>query len=108
MYTVFEIKSKKGGARQIEVNKINQLKTVDYQKNTKPGDKIIFDKVLVHEGEFGQPYLKDVQVIVEVVKNIKKKKIIVFKYKAKKRYKKKQGHRQPYTQIKIAEIAKPA
>jgi len=106
MYTVFEIKSKKGGARQIEVNKVNQLKTVDYQKNTKSGDKIIFDKVLVHEGEFGQPYLKNVQVIGEVVKDIKGKKIIIFKYKAKKRYKKKQGHRQQYTQIKIVDIAK--
>jgi len=106
MYTLFEIKSRKGGARQVEVNEINQYKVIDYQKNTKPGDKIIFDKVLVHEGEFGQPYLKNVQVIVEVVKNIKKKKIIVFKYKAKKRYKKKQGHRQQYTQIKIAEVAR--
>jgi large subunit ribosomal protein L21 len=106
MYTVFEIKSKKGGARQINIDKINQLLQIDYQKNTKPGDKIVFDKVLSCEGEFGQPYLKNVRVIVEVIKHGKRKKIIIFKRKAKKRYKKKQGHRQQYTQVKIAEIAK--
>jgi large subunit ribosomal protein L21 len=109
MYTVFEIKSKKGGARQIDVDKINQLIQIDYQKNTKPGDKIIFDKVLSCdevEEEFGQPYLKNVQVIGEVIKHGKRKKIIIYKYKAKKRYKKKRGHRQQYTQIKITQIAK--
>ena len=106
MYTVFEIKSKKGGARQISIDKINEFLQIDYQKNTKPGDKIIFDKVLSCEGEFGQPYLKNVQVIGEVTKHGKRKKIIIFRYKAKKRYKKKQGHRQQYTQIKIAEIIK--
>jgi large subunit ribosomal protein L21 len=108
MYTVFEIKSKKGGARQINIDKINQLLQIDYQKNTKPGDKIVFNKVLSCEGKFGQPYLKNTQVVGEVVKHGKRKKIIIYKYKAKKRYKKKQGHRQQYTQIKIAEITKLA
>ena len=51
MYTVFEIKSKKGGARQVEFNKIGELIQIDHQKNTKPGDKIIFDKVLSCEGK---------------------------------------------------------
>ena len=110
MYTVFEIKSKKGGARQVEFNKIGELIQIDHQKNTKPGDKIIFDKVLSCEGEeeeeFGQPYLKNVQVIAEVFKNGKNKKKITFKYKAKKRYKKKQGWRRQYTVIKILDIAK--
>jgi len=45
-----------------------------------------------------------VRVVAEVVKHSKGKKIIIFKYKAKKRYKKKQGHRQPYTQIKITGV----
>jgi len=42
--------------------------------------------------------------VAEVVKHSKNKKIIIFKYKAKKRYKKKQGHRQLHTQIKITGI----
>lgn len=104
MYTVFEIKSKKGGARQININKINQILQIDYQKNTKSGDKIFFNNVLNHEGNFGQPYLKGLQVIGEVIKHGKRKKIVVFKYKPKKRYSKKQGHRQQYTQIKIIGI----
>lgn len=110
MYTVFEIKSRKGGARQISIDKVNELLQIDYQKNTKPGDKITF-KVLSCEGEegeeFGQPYLKNVQVVGEVVEHKgKKKKIVIAKRKAKKRYKKKQGHRQGYTLIKIVDIAK--
>ncbi|CAI2201950.1 5840_t:CDS:1, partial [Funneliformis geosporum] len=99
---------RKGGARQISIDKVNELLQIDYQKNTKPGSKIVFDKVLSCEGEeFGQPYLKNVQVIGEVVEHQgKRKKIVIAKRKAKKRYKKKQGHRQAYTLIKIVDIAK--
>ena len=98
MYTIFEIKN-----RKFIINQINQIIWIDYQKNKQPGDKVVSDKVLVHEDEFGQS-LNDVRVVAEVVKHSKGKKIIIFKYKAKKRYKKKQGHRQPYTQIKITGV----
>jgi large subunit ribosomal protein L21 len=98
---VFEIKGRKGGARKIEVNKIGQSCWIDYQKNVRPKDKIKYEKVLTYEEEFGQPYLKNRQIVAEVIKHKKNKKIVVLKYKPKKRYKKKQGHRQQHTLIKI-------
>ena|SRR5436190_6771833 len=98
MNIIFELKSRKGGARQVEVGKIGQLCKIDYQKEVKRGDKIKCEKVLKHGEEFGQPYLKNRQVIVEVIEPYEKnKKIVVAKRKAKKRYKVKKGHRQPYT-----------
>ena len=72
------------------------------------GETVTFDKVLaVIDGEnaqFGAPTVAGATVSAEVVKNGKGKKIIVFKYKAKKNYRRKTGHRQPYTQVKIAKI----
>lgn len=68
------------------------------------GKKIKFDKVLMLNGKVGQPYLTNVEVTGEVVKHGKAKKIIVYKYNAKKKYRRKQGHRQPYTKIEIKTI----
>ncbi len=72
------------------------------------GETVTFDKVLaVIDGEnaqFGAPTVAGATVSAEVVKNGKGKKIYVFKYKAKKNYRRKTGHRQPYTQVKIAKI----
>lgn len=52
----------------------------------------------------GKPTVEGAKVTAKVLKQGKAKKIIVFKYKHKKDYKKKQGHRQPYTQLKIEKI----
>lgn len=52
----------------------------------------------------GSPIVEGAKVVASVVKHGKAKKIVVFKYKRKKDYRKKQGHRQPYTQIKIEKI----
>ena len=68
------------------------------------GKKVTFDKVMMANGVVGHPYLTDVTVEGEVVKHGKQKKIIVFKYNAKKKYRKKQGHRQPYTKVEIKKI----
>ena len=72
------------------------------------GETVTFDKVLaIVDGEkatFGTPTVAGASVSAEVVKNGKGKKIYVFKYKAKKNYRRKTGHRQPYTQVKIAKI----
>ncbi|MDD3392241.1 MAG: 50S ribosomal protein L21 [Bacilli bacterium] len=68
------------------------------------GKEIVFDKVLMIDGEVGKPYLNNATVIGEVVKHGKQKKIIIFKYKPKKKYRKKQGHRQPYTKVVIKTI----
>ena len=72
------------------------------------GKKVTFDKVvLVSDGkkvEVGAPYVKDVKVEGKVVANGKGKKIIVYKYKAKKNYRRTQGHRQPYTKVEITSV----
>ncbi len=73
--------------------------------NAETGDKISFDQVLMLDSKIGNPYLTNVTVEGEVIKNGKQRKITVFKYKSKDRSnRKKQGHRQPYTKIKITKI----
>ena len=73
------------------------------------GDAIVFDKVLaVVDGDnatFGTPVVEGAKVEASVVKNGKGKKIMVFKYKPKKGYHKRQGHRQPYTKVTIGKIS---
>ena len=72
------------------------------------GDTVTFDKVLaVLDGDkatFGAPVVEGAKVTAAVVKNGKGKKVIVFKYKPKKGYRRKQGHRQPYTKVTIGKI----
>jgi len=72
------------------------------------GAKVTFDRVLaVINGEttqFGAPTVGGASVTAQVVKNGKTKKVIVYKMKPKKNYRRKQGHRQPYTQVKIDQI----
>ena len=73
------------------------------------GDNVTFDKVLaVIDGDkatIGTPVVEGAKVEASVVKNGKGKKIIVFKYKPKKGYRRKQGHRQPYTKVTIGKIS---
>ena len=72
------------------------------------GKKVTFDNVVLvsEEGkvQVGNPYVKGVKVEGKVVSHGKHKKIIVFKMKAKKNERKKQGHRQPYTKVEITSI----
>lgn len=72
------------------------------------GDPISFDKVLmVGDGEdvkIGQPELENISVSGHIVEQSKSKKIIVFKYKRRKRYRRKLGHRQQFTAVKIDTI----
>lgn len=68
------------------------------------GKKVSFDKVLMANGEVGHPYLNNVVVEGEVVKQGKAKKIKVFKYVQKNNYHRTQGHRQPYTKVEIKTI----
>ena len=68
------------------------------------GKEVVFDKVLMVNGVAGKPYLTNVVVKGEVVKHGRQKKVVVFKYKQKNNYHKKQGHRQPYTKVKITSI----
>jgi len=73
----------------------------------KKGDKVVFDKVLLTASEkdtkIGTPYL-DSKVEGELVEEGRNKKVIVIKYKAKSRYFKKRGHRQPFVKVQITKI----
>ena len=73
------------------------------------GETVTFDKVLaVLDGDkatFGTPVVAGASVEATVVKNGKGKKIIVFKYKPKKNYRRRQGHRQPYTKVEITKLS---
>jgi large subunit ribosomal protein L21 len=73
------------------------------------GDQVTFDRVLaVQDGSqfhVGTPFLDNARVTGRVTDRGKGKKIIVFKYKAKKNYRRKQGHRQPYMEVEIQSIA---
>ncbi len=71
------------------------------------GEKISFEKVLlVKNGDtkIGQPYIEGASIAAEVVEHGRYKKIIVFKFKKRNRYRRTKGHRQTYTEIKIKDI----
>ncbi len=75
--------------------------------NAPEGEEILFDKVLLVSGEdvkIGTPFLEDVKVSANILKNGRAKKIIIFHYHPKTRYKKKGGHRQPFSEVEIKEI----
>ena len=80
--------------------------------DTEAGKKVTFDNVILVSDEkgvqVGNPYVKGVKVEGKVVSHGKAKKIIVFKMKAKKNERTKQGHRQPYTKVEITAIKTPA
>jgi len=97
------------------------IKTGGKQYLVKPGDKLKVEKLEGEEGagvsfsdvllvekskklEIGTPKVKDAKVEAKILSHGKGDKIIVFKYKAKKRYSRKIGHRQPYTEIEITAI----
>ena len=97
MYAIIET-----GGKQYRVQ---QGDTICVEKlNAEAGDTVCFDHVLVlGEGEgiqVGTPYVGSA-VEGKVVENGKGKKVVIFKYKSKKDYRKKQGHRQPYTMVEI-------
>lgn len=94
------------GGKQYLVSPGQKIKIEKIDK--KEGEKIIFSEVLLLEKEneikIGTPLIKDVKVIGKVIKQGKNKKLIVFKYKPKTRYKVKKGHRQLFTEIEILKI----
>lgn len=101
MYAVIET-----GGKQYRVQEGDTLFVEKLQANE--GETVEFDRVLAvsKDGQLsmGTPVVNGAKVSATVVENGKAKKIIVFKYKAKKDYRKKQGHRQPYTKLKIEKI----
>ncbi|WP_405311304.1 50S ribosomal protein L21 [Metamycoplasma faucium] len=71
----------------------------------KEGEKITFSKVLVIDEKVGSPYIKNASVSGKIEKQGKAKKIVVYRHNAKSTHKRKLGHRQPYTRVKILAIS---
>lgn len=100
MYAIIET-----GGKQIKVE-VGQEIYIE-KLEVEAGEQVTFDKVLLcsdKEVKVGAPFVKGATVTGVVEKSGKAKKIIVYKYKPKKGYKKKQGHRQPYTKVVIEAI----
>ena len=93
--------------------KVEEKDVVFFEKlDTEEGKKVTFDKVILVSDDgkvqVGNPYVTNAKVEGKVVSHGKAKKILVFKYKAKKNYRRTQGHRQPYTKVEITGIKLPA
>ncbi len=100
MYAIVNISGK-----QYKVE-VNDTVTVD-RLSAEVGEEVSFPVLMLVDGEktqVGTPELKNVLCKAKVVSRVQDKKITVFKYKAKKNERKKQGHRQPYTKIAIISI----
>lgn len=101
MYAVVETGGKQYRVTEGDVIYVEKLEGAQ-------GDSIDLSKVLLvsNEGDVkvGKPYVEGAKVSATIEDQGKAKKIIVFKFKAKKDYRKKQGHRQPYTKLKISKI----
>ncbi len=100
MYAIIET-----GGKQVKVSE--GIDIYVEKLDIEAGQSYTFDKVLMVGGDslrIGNPYLEGVTVDATVEKQGKQKKIIVFKMKAKKKYRRKQGHRQPYTKLTITKI----
>ena len=95
------------GGKQYKIKEGETLRIEKVDGNV--GDAFTFDQVLlVADGEslaVGQPMIEGASVGAHIVEQGKEKKILVFKYKRRKRYRRKQGHRQPFTSVKIDKIA---
>jgi large subunit ribosomal protein L21 len=102
MYAVIQTGGKQYRVTPGELIKVEKLQG-------KAGDPITFEKVLLtSDGEtinVGNPYLEDIKVQGRISRQGRDKKILVFKYKRRKGYRKKQGHRQSFTLVKVDDIA---
>ena len=99
MWAIVEI-----GAKQYKVKKGDILE-VEKIKQKSP---LLIDKVLLLASDgkvlIGQPYLDKVKVKAEILEEVKGEKIIIYKFKRRKKYRRKKGHRQIYTRLKILDI----
>jgi len=98
------------GGKQYRVSVGDTIKIEIIKGEHKEGDKITFDKVLLVDNgkdvtDIGAPYVTGAKVVGTLVEIGRNKKVIVLKYKAKSRYQKKNGHRQPYFKVKIDKIS---
>ncbi len=95
----------KTGGKQYRVSEGQRLRVERIDGD--PGQPVTFDQVLLVGGEslkIGQPTVAGASVTAEIVTHDRDKKIIVFKLRRRKNYRRKTGHRQPYTELKITGI----
>lgn len=97
----------KTGGKQYVVRPGDKIKVE--KLNASPEGEVIFDNLLLIEDDekgikVGMPYVLEYKVIGKVLSEKKGKKLIIYKYKPKKRYQRKRGHRQKYTMVEIMEI----
>ncbi|MBW2252910.1 MAG: 50S ribosomal protein L21 [Deltaproteobacteria bacterium] len=101
MYAIVDSGGKQYRVKEGDILKVEKLAG-------KVGDNVSFDKILMFSDDenvnIGTPLLEDVTVNGHIVEQGKAKKIIVFKYKRRKRYRRKQGHRQQFTAVEIDSI----
>jgi large subunit ribosomal protein L21 len=101
MYAIIETGGKQYRVSEGDIIRVEKLAAAE-------GQVVEFDRVLAvsRDGELlvGKPWLENAKVTATVLKHGKSDKIIVFKYKPKKNYRRKQGHRQPFSEIKIEKI----
>ena len=100
MYALVEFKGKQYKAEKGALLKVNKI-------DAEPGTALNIDTVLLVSGDtvkVGSPYVQGAKVSATVESHGKDDKIVVFKYKPKKDYRRKQGHRQQYSIIKIGDI----
>jgi large subunit ribosomal protein L21 len=84
---------------------VNEGDTIYVEKlEGEAGSTVEFTDVLYANGIYGMPTVKGAKVTCEIIKHGKQKKIVVFKYKPKKKFRNKQGHRQPYTKLLVKNI----
>ena len=104
MYAIIET-----GGKQI---KVEEGATIFVEKlNVNEGETVTFENVVLVSGnttKVGTPYVEGAKVTATVEKQGKAKKSTIFKYKAKKNYRRTFGHRQPFTKVEITKIAMPA
>jgi large subunit ribosomal protein L21 len=101
MYAIFEAKGKQWRAEPGATLRLPSLEA-------EPGDRVVFDDVLLADRDgqvmVGRPSLEGAAVATEVVRHGKGEKIVVFKMKRRKNYRRKQGHRQTYTEVRVVDI----
>lgn len=101
MYAIIETGGKQYKVQAGDVIYVEKL-------SANEGDSVTFDRVLAVSGESGftagNPFVSGAAVTGKVDKHVKGEKIVVYKYKPKKNYHRKQGHRQPYTKVTIEAI----